>query len=219
MVDFKYMMTEEYKQKRAKEKKLEKQIQEIKDKTCCFTGHRPQALWGYDITIENYIKLAKLIKIECIRLIEDKGVNRFITGGALGIDTIAFLVVYKLKKEYPDIQNILSIPFKNQAIKWFNQTDVDRYNKMKEHADEIVYVDLLDKYKVKGIADDVYHPAKMQKRNEYMVDNSGHVIAVWNGDKKGGTWNCVKYAKNNCNEITRIDPRYFEISYNLQFLL
>ena len=32
----------------------------------------------------------------------------------------------------------------------------------------------------------------MQKRNEFMVDNSDLVVAVWNGTS-GGTANCLAY--------------------------
>lgn len=215
MVDFKYMLSDKYKQKKTEKDKIIKQQEELKNKTCSFTGHRPNSLYGYNIMANDYIRLAELIRDECIRLIKNKGVARFISGGALGVDTIAFLIIHKLKQKYPDIENILAIPFKNQSCKWFNQNDIDRYEKIKTLADDIVYVDLLEDYKVKGIEDNIYHPAKMQKRNEYMVDNSSYTIAVWNGEKKGGTWNCIKYARDKGNEITRVNPKYFEVSYNL----
>ena len=38
----------------------------------------------------------------------------------------------------------------------------------------------------------------MSKRNKYMVDKADHVIAVWNGQQNGGTWNTIKYVKK-CN--------------------
>ena len=34
----------------------------------------------------------------------------------------------------------------------------------------------------------------MQKRNEFMVDKADMVLAIWNGNQKGGTWNTIKYA-------------------------
>ena len=46
---------------------------------------------------------------------------------------------------------------------------------------------------VKVVADH-YEADVMQKRNEYMVDHSDIVLAVWNG-KKSGTENCIKYAE------------------------
>ena len=45
----------------------------------------------------------------------------------------------------------------------------------------------------------------MQKRNEYMVDLTDKVIAVWDGSK-GGTGNCVRYAEKCGKEIIRILP-------------
>lgn len=33
----------------------------------------------------------------------------------------------------------------------------------------------------------------MQIRNEWMVDNSDIIFSMYNGDKVGGTYNCIKY--------------------------
>ena len=70
----------------------------MKNKTCCFTGHRPNKLFGYDLSNPNYQILAKKIKYVARVLIEQNGVDTFITGGALGVDTIAFFAVQSLKK-------------------------------------------------------------------------------------------------------------------------
>lgn len=176
------------------------------NKSCCFTGHRPDKLYGYDLRDKRYSVLAKRLKEELTNLIENEGVDTFISGGALGVDTVAFLTVHKLKEEYPHIRNILAAPFLKQDNNWFKQEDKLRYAKMKRIADISINVDKIDDYKVKGVPEDIYHPAKMQKRNEYMVDNSDFVIAVWNGDKKGGTYNCVRYAEKVDKNILIIDP-------------
>lgn len=55
------------------------------------------------------------------------------------------------------------------------------------------------------VTNEEYAPYLMQKRNEYMVDLSDKVIAVWNG-KSGGTANCVKYAKTVDKPIMLILP-------------
>lgn len=39
-----------------------------------------------------------------------------------------------------------------------------------------------------------------------MVDNSDFVIAVWDGTK-GGTANCVRYAKKLNKELVAINPK------------
>ena len=44
-----------------------------------------------------------------------------------------------------------------------------------------------------------------------MVDNCDLLIGCWDGVKKGGTWNCLKYAINLGKEIKIINPKNFEI--------
>ena len=41
----------------------------------------------------------------------------------------------------------------------------------------------------------------MQKRNEYMVDKSDLVIAFWNGEESGGTWNTINYAERKGKQL------------------
>jgi uncharacterized phage-like protein YoqJ len=45
----------------------------------------------------------------------------------------------------------------------------------------------------------------MQARNEWMVDNSNAMIAVWDGSP-GGTANTVKYAQAKERPVLVIDP-------------
>ena len=52
---------------------------------------------------------------------------------------------------------------------------------------------------------DPYASWKIQKRNEWMVDNSDAVITVWNGSL-GGTTNTVNYARNLGESILVIGP-------------
>lgn len=178
-------------------------------KTICFTGHRPNKLGGYDWnTPKNKLIMNKLREtiLQVMNDSEDKEF-KFICGGALGIDQMAFDMI-SVGREFDNSYKItleLAIPFKNQSIKWFNKTDINRYEGQKEEADIVTYVDTLDNYKISGYKEDIYYTAKMQKRNEYMVDNSDMVIAVWDGTK-GGTYNCVNYAKKNSKEIVQINP-------------
>jgi uncharacterized phage-like protein YoqJ len=181
-----------------------------------FTGHRPsnKNLGGYDWNSNKNkkIMLRLLAAIEGIveelnESQEDNEIN-FIGGGALGIDQMAIHIVETAIKDYYDlwITTEIAVPFKNQSVKWYNRTDVIRYEKQLEEADLVTYVDTLDKYKIKGYEEGKYYPAKMQKRNEYMVDKSDIVIAVWDGSN-GGTGNCVKYARKLHKEIIIIDPK------------
>ncbi|EMH2710126.1 DUF1273 family protein [Clostridioides difficile] len=173
---------------------------ESKEKTCAFTGHRPGKLYGDDLLNRRYQRLAKLLRIQVINLIELNNVDTFFSGGALGFDTISFFTIESLKDKYPYIKNNLAIPFEKQSFKW-NSCDKDRYARMLNKADEVIYVDRLDLYNKK----DTYN-YKYQKRNEFMVDVSSFTIACFDGSKSG-TLNYLNYAKERNNKIYLINPK------------
>ena len=61
----------------------------------CVTGHRPDKLYGYDLTDPRWQDLKNIFKE---KLIEMKCTNA-ISGMALGVDTIFALAVLELKKK------------------------------------------------------------------------------------------------------------------------
>lgn len=172
------------------------------DKTACFTGHRPNKLGGYDLTSPKNIKIFKET-IEVIEsLILNENIDTFITGGALGFDQIAFLGIDELKQRYKNIKSIMAVPFKAQACKWPPE-DAFNYYLQKLAADEVVYVDEIEEYKVPDTIVGQYHIIKMQKRNMFMVDNSRIIISCWDGSA-GGTGNCIKYAESKSKTMINI---------------
>ncbi len=64
-----------------------------KSKTVCFSGHR--VLYEAKETVEKSLETT-------IRQSIANGVDTFITGGAIGVDTIAAQVVIQLRREYPN---------------------------------------------------------------------------------------------------------------------
>lgn len=159
----------------------------------CFTGHRPEKLYGYDPFSEgNYQMLMELREI-IIDHIENKEVDTFITGMALGIDTWAAKIVLKLKETYPHIKLFAAVPCIKQYKKW-QQESKDEWQIIIDKCDEVYYV-----------SNEEYTHWCMQKRNEWMVDNSQYVIAVWDGTS-GGTANCVNYAKKINKTIEVLTP-------------
>jgi uncharacterized phage-like protein YoqJ len=176
-----------------------------------FTGHRPDKLGGYDWNSEKNKKIRDKLYETILDIMNksDEKQFHFISGGALGIDQFAFDVV-ELVTDNSNLDRIcftneIAIPFSSQACKWQYES-AKKYEQQKSIADICTYVDRLDKYKIKGYEEDKYYPAKMQKRNEYMVDNADIVIAVWDGTK-GGTYNCVKYAEKLSKKIIVINPK------------
>jgi len=183
-------------------------------KTICFTGHRPDRLGGYDWNTPKNQRIMKVLKTKIIEVINNIEPTiqtiRFIHGSALGIDQMSFEICKEIRDSVVKLNSCkieleLAIPFKKQAMKWFNKVDIDRYNDQKQHADILTFVDTVEGYDFKGVAVGEYHPAKMMIRNRYMVNNSDIVIAVWNGSKSG-TANAVNYAKKQGKEIIIINP-------------
>lgn len=114
----------------------------------CVTGHRPDKLYGYDLTDSRWQNLKNIFKE---KLIEMKCTNA-ISGMALGVDTIFALAVLELKKEGHPIQLHCALPCPEQCKKW-NHVDIVRYREI-----------LMEAKTVKVVADH-YEAGVMQKRN------------------------------------------------------
>lgn len=159
----------------------------MKRYTICFTGHRPKGLpWGYNEKAQSCLKFKQYMKKLLIQKIKE-GYNYFIVGMALGIDMIVAEILLELKSKH-DISIEGAIPCLNQEIKW-SISQQEHYRNILSKCDKITYISK------------EYTLSCMQKRNEYMVDNSYLVIAVWNGTPSG-TLNTINYAKTkNINTI------------------
>jgi len=84
---------------------------------------------------------------------------------------------------FPGLHLICALPFPGFGDRWSSQWS-DVYNEIIRQADL-----------VKSISPSFSY-ASYQKRNEWMVDHSGRVIAVYNGCS-GGTRNTMIYAQQN----------------------
>ncbi len=158
--------------------------------TIAVTGHRPNKLWGYDLNNEHYQRMKDLFKRELI----NRSATDVYTGMALGVDTVFALAVLELKAQDHVINLHCAIPCQNHSGKWFAESK-KQYNAILAKADEVVIV-----------TDQPYSPYLMQVRNQYMVDRSDEILAVWNGTA-GGTANCVHYAQRIGKPATIIDPQ------------
>ena len=144
----------------------------MKDKTCCFTGHRV-------ISIGEYEELKQNLKDEISSLI-GKGVIYYGCGGALGFDTLCAETIIALKPEFPQIRLILVLPCPEQADRW-SVNDRQKYEYIKKQADKIVYTSIH------------YTSDCMHKRNRHLIDNSSYCIC-YQRRKTGGTAYTVAYA-------------------------
>ena len=173
---------------------------EEKCKAVAFTGHRPETIPYIDDTdSDRYFHLEKAIWQEVHRYI-NAGYNTFYCGAARGADMLCGEIILSEKEtNHPELKLVCAIPFKEQARGWGFMEKL-QYRELLRRTDRIVQV--CDSYQ-RGC----YHV-----RNRYMVDNSDVLIAIYNGEPKGGTAYTVNYAWKQGKEITIINPDTFEIT-------
>lgn len=151
-----------------------------------FTGHRPERLGvGYDerhpqvdLFLNNTIAVAA------------REHNEFISGAALGVDQWAAEHVLALGANLT-----LALPFATYGENWPEKSRK--------------YLDTLVKRakRVHIVCNGPYEPYKTHMRNQWMIRHSQVVIAVWDGEKGGGTASAVQIAKNAKKEIVRFNPK------------
>ncbi len=142
--------------------------------TVCFTGHRHLT--------EEEIRIVQPRLETAVRAYILAGFSLFITGGALGFDTLAQKTVTALRAEFPFIRAILAVPCRGQADKW-------------KHEDQQVYRRILAEADGHICLQEEYTPDCMMRRNRFMVDHSVRCIAYHNGTPHGGTAATVRYAE------------------------
>ena len=145
---------------------------DLRDVTCCFTGHRSIAPVHED-------DLPGVLE-QVIRTLYSAGVYRFVTGGALGFDTLAAETVLSLRDELERMHLTVVAPFLRQADRW-RESDRARYERICSGADE---------YRVLRSS---YTRFCMRERNHAMVDMSGVCISYLYR-RPSGTSQTVDYA-------------------------
>ena len=161
-------------------------------KSCCFSGHRPAKLpWRYDERDPRCLEFKDRL-FSVIGAVYDSGISHFICGMALGCDLYCAEAVIRLKEMHGDITLEAAIPYSGQADSW-SEHNRRRYERILSFCDKTTVIQ------------EAYSPSCMMRRNRYMVDRSGVVIAVFNGSR-GGTFNTLRYAVRCGLEIIEIDP-------------
>ena len=94
-----------------------------KEHNVCFTGHRTLK----DELVPGLIEQIDVTIIRCA----DSGRTNFITGGALGFDTLAAHRVLEIKKDRPEIKLYLVLPCRDQTIRWKDLVRINDYKIIK----------------------------------------------------------------------------------------
>lgn len=153
--------------------------------SCCFTGHR-------DIPWKHARRLLQMLPLEIISLYQ-KGYRNFLTGGALGFDTMVARILIRLRqKQCPQLRLIVVQPCDDQDSKW--STENKRlYRDILAAADEVICLS------------PTYFRGCMLSRNRVMVDKSSCCIAYLTHTGSGTAYTANYAAQHDCTVINLAD--------------
>ena len=151
------------------------------EKSCCFTGHRPEKLpWGTNELDKRCLELKARLE-DAVQQAYKAGMRHFICGMAKGTDLYFAETVLRLRAVYEGITLEAARPCQTQAQGWSEE-------------EQCRYQEILEQCDYETLVQHSYDRGSMWRRNRYMVDRSSMVIAAYNGDPKGGTAQTLAYA-------------------------
>ena len=160
---------------------------------CAFTGHRPQKLpWRTDEADPGCVALKAMLAAQIDMLIEN-GYTEFLSGMAPGVDLWAAQMILDLRENHPGLKLHCILPCAAQRAKWSAALQM-QYRAILEQADSIIFINRADKKNC------------MLERDRFLVSYASVVLAVYNGEKRGGTAATVRYARKLGRELIVIDP-------------
>ena len=153
--------------------------------TCCFTGHRK-------IPESDLPRVIPALRREVLRLVREEGFTRFLSGGAVGFDTLAAEAVLEIVADYPHVSLVIVRPCADQTRGW-SAKDAARHDAILARANEVVTLS------------PAYRPGCMQARNRYLVENSDACLCYLT-ERSGGTAYTVRYAAARGVPVTNLAP-------------
>lgn len=155
--------------------------------------------WKNDETNFVCFALKSELKKQIVTLIEH-GFTNMLCGMAEGVDTWASEAFLELRKTDPAIKLHCILPCKVQSNAW-NASSQERYYSILEQADAIIYVNRENKKNC------------MLDRDRFLVSYSSALLAVYNGEYRGGTAATIRYARKLGREIYIINPSTLEMTH------
>lgn len=164
---------------------------------CTITGHRPQRFkFKYNEHYKLCIKIKKALTAEIINFY-NQGVRTFWIGGSIGVDTWAAEIIIELKKQkgYEDMRLCVALPF----FDFKEHYDVRQQTRLR---------DILSACDEQIITSEAASERAYRIRNEYMVNQSDCVLAVYDNNRaiRSGTGMTVNYAHKKGIPIILIHP-------------
>ena len=163
-----------------------------RETTCSFTGHRPEKLpWRGDESDPRCLALKERLAA-AVEDAYDKGMRHFLCGMARGADFYFCDAVLELRERRSGVTLEAVIPCEEQAARW-SERERERWFSLVERCDGET---MLQHHYDKGC---------MLRRNRYMVDRSGRIIAAYDGRSAGGTLYTLTYALRQGLETVILD--------------
>jgi uncharacterized phage-like protein YoqJ len=149
------------------------------------TGHRPEGFGGY----KRCSQLTRYLS----SILPGYSPTKIISGMALGFDqSFAHAAVEN------GIPFIAAVPFLGQADIWPKEAQ-EEYEHLLSLAEDVVIV-----------CEGGFAPHKYIKRDHWMSDHANAMLALWDGRKKGGTYQCLSYSKQIKLPVYNVWPGWLE---------
>ena len=172
----------------------------MRERICCGFGHRVMLM-----------EIEKPLREVLERLVAERGVSLFYTGGMGEFDELFARTVRSMKRDCPSLRLVLVAPYLTHKIAIGKKEDGTMYGGQIARATydgpgmgwhEAQYDGILIPAELDGV-----HPkAAIGLRNRWMVDRSDIVIAALHRDF-GGAAEAVRYAEMVGKEVVRISER------------
>ena len=131
---------------------------------CSFTGHRR-------IEPRHRQKMSDILT-RAINFAYSEGCRDFLSGGAVGFDTLVAREVIRFRIAHPDVRLVMVLPCVAQDERW-SDAQRDAYYYILRNADEVIYVC------------DEYTPDCMRKRNLILAERCEIMISYVSHSKSG----------------------------------
>ena len=185
-------------------------------RVCCFTGYRPHRFPFTQEGLRSEHVQAALGRQ--VRRLYEEGYRTFITGMCIGVDLWAADEVLALQAQKSDVHLIAAVPFAGQESRW-SVADRCYYQRILDACSKVHT--LFTPEQARKNAATCY-----RKRNQWMVDRSDAVIAVYTPietERRSGTAATVHYARKKLKRIVYIHPTTLAMSeetvQQIEFLL
>ena len=172
--------------------------------SCAVAGPKPTRFkFGYKEDNSLCRKIKKAMLRQFRRLYRKRGVRRFYTGGAIGVNLWAGELLLKLKEEpgYEDLELAVILPFPGHDAKW-NVRSRKRLEYLIRHSVEHLTVgteDCRESY---------------ISQNRYLMDHAQYLVAVSeeHREQETGSFQVTTYAREKGLEIIYIHPDTAEVT-------